>query len=166
MGNFKQARNPTASTTTSGDQYKVARAHVEHENTLIGQRITWYLTFQGFLFTAFFVAIGLFDGAKKFSSIERQHLAAGVYVLGLLGLASSVICYKLIQAAYSQIAVVEDWWASLHHPKGSFPPLTGMGGFKIGDYHVTAAHFLVALGLVWIALMGIFFHAARCSPLS
>ena len=149
--------NKESTTITPYQQYGMARAQIEHENTLIGQRITWYLTFQGLLFTAFFVALGLFDPTKfKPGGIVRQHLAVGIFFLGFLGVSSSVAAYSLIRAAYAHIDAVRLWWDGLKHPKSLFPPLTGEGGFKIAGFQISPIQFLILICLVWIGLLAIF----------
>ena len=141
--------------------YKLARSQIEHENTLVGQRITWFLTFQGLLFAALFVAIRLFD-ANKFPapSPVRTNLAIAVVLMCLIGAASALVCLSLIRAAYAQHDAVAEWWNNLNRSPSQFPRIAGTGGFNIGTYRVTGADFLFVVFLIWVAFIGLFAHAA------
>ena len=119
------------------DAYKIARAQVEHENTLVSQRITWYLTLQGLLFAAFFVVLGQIWDAKFPLSI-RPHLAFAVWMLMLVGASSSIVCYLLIRAAYRQIDAVQDWWLR-RGASAAFPPVTGQGHVQAGGMAFSCA---------------------------
>lgn len=131
--------------------YKIARAQVEHENTLVSQRITWYLTLQGLLFTAFFVALGqVWD--TKFPPSLRPHLAFAIWMLMLVGASSSIVAYLLIRAAYKQIDAVQDWW--LKRGSGAaFPLVTGDGFVRRGGMKFSGAEFVLVLFLVWLGIM-------------
>ena len=132
------------------DAYKIARAQVEHENTLVSQRITWYLTMQGLLFTAFFVVLGqIWD--TKFPLSLRPHLAFAVWMLMLVGASSSIVCYLLIRAAYRQIDAVQDWWLK-RGASAAFPPVTGQGHVKAGGMAFSGAEFVLVLFLVWVGI--------------
>ena len=106
------------------EMYKLARAQVEHENTLVGQRITWFLTFQGLMLTAFFVAIGLLGKEKtQFSELARANISVAVLLLAAIGFMSCIACFLLVRAAYAQINVVEEWWRAHSIPKSAFPDI-------------------------------------------
>jgi len=132
------------------DGYKLARSQIEHENTLISQRITWYLTLQGLLFTAFFVALGQIWDAK-FPPPLRPHLAFAVWMLMLVGASSSIVCYLLIRAAYRQIDAVQDWWLQ-QGASPAFPPVTGQGHVKAGGMAFSGAEFVLVLFFVWLGI--------------
>jgi hypothetical protein len=157
----EESRGRSTQSLQPQEQYAIARAQIEHENSLVGHRITWYLTFQGLLFTAFFVAIGLFEPSKFApGSLARQHLAIGVFFLGFLGIGSSIVAFALIRAAYSQIDSVKMWWVRLRHPKDFFPPLSGEGHFAVFGYKVSTIHFLMILGFVWVGFLSLFASVA------
>ncbi len=143
------------------DLYKLARSQIEHENTLVGQRITWFLTFQGLLFAALFVALGLFDVGKfPAGSPIRTHLAIAVVLMCLVGAASSLVCYALIRAAYAQHDVVAKWWNSMGVNPNAFPRIAGVGGFVLLGRSITGTDFLFAVFLVWLAFIGLFLNVA------
>lgn len=144
------------------ERYKLARGQIEHENTLIGQRITWYLTLQGFLFAALFVALGLLFDTSKFPKllIARTDLAAAITVLPIVGVFASVACFLLIRSAYAQIDRVVGWWSEQRLEASDFPPITGTGGFSLFRYRVTGADFVLVLLVVWLLFLGLILYAA------
>ena len=144
------------------ERYKLARAQVEHENNLISQRITWYLTLQGFLFAALFVAVGLLFDAHKFPKFEiaRSYLAAAIAVLPVVGALASVACFLLIRSAYAQIDAVVSWWSAQGFEITDWPPITGTGGFSLFGHRVTGADFVLVLLAIWIFFLALFMNAA------
>lgn len=134
---------------------KLARAQIEHENTLVSQRITWYLTLQGFLFTAVFLtAANLLDPSKAgMHPTGRLYLAIAIGLLCVLGIGSSISCYLLIRVANAQIDEVSGWWESRSTLAAKFPRITGNGGFRLLGYRVTGADFAHVILLIWLVLL-------------
>ncbi|HTI70203.1 MAG TPA: hypothetical protein VMF06_09560 [Candidatus Limnocylindria bacterium] len=48
----RRAKDP-AEAAEAVEFFKHCRRQIEHEDTLVNQRLTWFITFQGFLFTAY-----------------------------------------------------------------------------------------------------------------
>ncbi|WP_326532775.1 hypothetical protein [Pseudorhodoferax sp.] len=145
------------------EKYKLARAYIEHENILVGQRITWYITFQGFLFTAFFVAIGLLDGVRFAQTIvEKPLIAVGVCGVCIAGLISSALCFALQKVAYDQIKEVQTWWESDSAHK-HYPVITGRVKLADARFIFSSEQLATALVCIWVLflaafLCGVFFH--------
>lgn len=141
--------------TSELELYKLARAQIEHENTLIGERITWYLTLQGFLLTAVFLtAANLVDPDNvDMDPTGRLYLSIAIGLLCVLGIGSSISCYLLIRVANSQIDEVSGWWESRSALAGKFPRITGKGGFRVLGYRVTGADFAHVILLIWLVLL-------------
>ena len=150
--------------TTPLDLYKLARGQVEHENTLVGQRITWYLTLQGFLFAAAFVAAGtlLGPGDPAISTTGLRHLTVAAGLMCFLGIASSVACFLLIRAACAQIEHVADWWGQ-QGIVGRYPAVTGKGGFTLFGYRVTGADFVLVVMATWVGMLFLLVSSALAS---
>ncbi|VWX62914.1 membrane hypothetical protein [Burkholderiales bacterium 8X] len=127
------------------DKFKLARAYIEHENTLIGQRITWFLTLQGFLFTAFFLTAQLpWKDGKPMAGLWML-ADVGTIVIAFLGAGSSLLVFVLLAMALRELELVGAWWAK-QRDRGGFPPVTA-------DPSPVNAHcFSIAFVIVWIAL--------------
>lgn len=153
------AVNPDAGAPSCQEQYKMVRAQIEHENTLIGQRITWYLSFQGFLFTAATLALSLLDHGKHGPKVfPRGGVALACGLLGFLGILSSFVCYRLIGIANAHAETVKRWWLAREPSDARFPPIAGTGGRTGGKLHMTAAHFIFAVIGVWVYFIWLFFQ--------
>lgn len=148
--------------TSELELYKVARAQVEHENILIGQRITWYLTLQGFLFTAVFLtAANLVDpGKAAMNPTGRLYLAIAIGLLCVLGIGSSISCYLLIRVANKQIDEVSGWWNRDNDRALRFPLITGKGGFDCLGYRITGADFTHVILVIWGVLLTLLIRAS------
>lgn len=142
------------------DLYKLARSQIEHENTLVSQRITWYLTLQGFLFAAMFVVVGVIADPQKLycESETRLYLTIAIFLLQFVGTTSSLVCYLLIRAAYKQIDRVVEWWKGLKVREETFPAVTGTGGITVVRYNVTGADFSLIIMVVWLVMLGLLVH--------
>jgi hypothetical protein len=102
----------TTSTTESeqDDEYLVdwgrARAMIEHEDELIHQRMTWLITINAFLFTAFFFS------QKSDNSAGIKAIAAYLsYVIPTIGFLVSLSVLKALVAAMNQLSYVARWWS-------------------------------------------------------
>src|ERR1700722_1658046 len=112
------------------DLYKTYRHYIEHEDSLINNRLSWNFAIQGFLFAAFsFSAQKMAEVNAKIlselkpSSVEVEYLVAisGVgqlhlllIVLALVGLFVSALVYVSVGAARIAIANIEDKWLTVN----------------------------------------------------
>jgi len=88
--------------------WKRARSVIEHENTLVNNRVTWLLVSQGFLFAAYGTLLTSWGKAEL--RIGRE-----TFVLLLLALLiiSGYICISIgivLAAAVKHIKYVHSWW--------------------------------------------------------
>jgi hypothetical protein len=80
-------------------EYREALAkEIAAENALIGSRMGWNLTFQGFLFTGFALAVG---------KVSAHVLLVVLPCAGILAAISALIG---LRAAFEQISVLEKSW--------------------------------------------------------
>ena len=144
------------------ERYEFAREHLRHEDGLVNHRVTWFLVFQGLLFTALMAGFGLLDLAKEFDPYERTFVKVVLFLLMLLGIGSSLVAHRLIRAAYWQMDEVAGWWAKQTEPMPAelrpqdyFPPVRGTGEPpKAPDTRkVTAAAMLLILAGLWSVLL-------------
>ena len=87
------------------------RRQIEHEDALVNQRLTWFITFQGFLFTAY--GFSMMAESSSLSSLAQA--PAGSYARFMdnllwmrhgmvgLGLLSSIVALVGVMAAYRAI---------------------------------------------------------------
>jgi hypothetical protein len=88
--------------------WKRIRSQIEHEDTLVHYRISWLLTFNGFLLAGFFVGV---SSLKENASAEVHSLVRLFFCLiPLLGIISSASIWQSARAAVLQIAYLNHWW--------------------------------------------------------
>ena len=157
---FASIPNPKLS-----ERYEFAREHLRHEDGLVNHRVTWFLVFQGLLFTALMAGFGLLDSEKVFDNYERTYVRTVLIVLMILGIGSSFVAHRLIRAAYWQMDDVARWWArqtepmpATQRPEDYFPPVrgTGVSTATADSGKITAAAMLLVLAAIWFVLL-IFF---------
>lgn len=89
--------------------WKRVNAAIEQENTLINQRLTWLLSSQTVLFTAFTLVLIQSNQSNNSTS------AATIYPLILLtiavfGILISIYIWRIIEGAVNQLNNLDRWW--------------------------------------------------------
>ncbi|MBW4422299.1 MAG: hypothetical protein KME13_24310 [Myxacorys californica WJT36-NPBG1] len=106
------------------EQFDMAREIIKHEDNLVNNRVTWLLVLQGFLFTAFVNGIGMLE---KVSDYTPQRIVAGLVLVGLLGIVTSLIARNTILVAYDHTNKVESWWNEKAEDSiRDYPPVRGI----------------------------------------
>ncbi len=115
-----------ASLEELGAFYDRLRSYTQHQDDLINQRLTWYLTLQGFMFTAFVLSlqkqIDVISGTGRDLSMNRTGsslilLGFGV-ILALTSVAISLTVRRSITAAVEALSCLRHTWESLIHDYG------------------------------------------------
>lgn len=84
--------------SSDADFYRLIRARLEHEDSLIVNRLSWLMASQSFLFTAYAIVLnGLATPAATASVQDHQHRL--IRLIPLVGIASAVLIYVGIVAA-------------------------------------------------------------------
>ena len=86
---------------THHELYRVLRDRIEHSDNLVNQRLTWILTYQGFMFLAFFTAAA----ATSFPT-KRPILV----VLALLGIVVCTLGTLSIRGHFQHVANMQRLW--------------------------------------------------------
>ncbi len=95
------------------DVYNLLRKYMEHEDSLVHQRTSWFLTLNSFLFAS--VALVLSADAEKFA-FSRAELTAFLVILAVIGTVSSVVAFLGISAAYASTKAIKDTWVDKYEP--------------------------------------------------
>ena len=127
------------------DRFEIARERVRHEDSLVHNRIGWFLTFQGLLFTAFFAGLELLTGSPP----SRQSLLViAVLLLVAVGAVSALAGFFAVRAALMESRRIPSWWELQAGGSVEFPAVVGRGGFSIEpnrllkpECKITVAHF-------------------------
>lgn len=97
--------------------WKRVRSAIEHENTLVHYRLTWFSSLQTFLFAAFGVILGLVfkDPSRTLeaSEFEFDYILVAlivIFVIIFLGMSTSVAIWRALLDARRQIRNLDCWW--------------------------------------------------------
>jgi hypothetical protein len=125
------------------EDWKRVRDGIEHEDTLVNQRMSWMWTFNGFLMAAFVLILSKFNeltgvapASTPFVPAAGRRLSAGLLpiddlaqifllVIPVLGVVLCLSVWQGITAAMGQIRVLDSWWServaqtkeAKHHPR-------------------------------------------------
>ena len=122
------SKNPIQDSENSNvlELYKIMRGYINHEDSLINNRLTWLLTIQGLLFTGYGLALR--------ETTKSSDLISLIFILKGLGLATSFLGFTGILAASLAIREVERKWLSIkpkdlltHSIADQLPDVTGGG---------------------------------------
>ena len=114
MDSLLQKPPPTESTLSDAsflDYYRILRGQIEHEDNLVGSRISWFVTSQSFLFSAYaIIATGFFNttdnsvlGAKHVLLVVIPSIAISTSILILLAIFSGIQAMSAIRSRYTKL---------------------------------------------------------------
>lgn len=104
--------------------YRIYREKIVHEDNLVNHRSTWFLLFQGFLFTSSaIVLVGVLDAAADPSDWYR----IAFICLGLIGISVSIATFGSIKAAQKSVNAAANRWMQVTtvQQQQQFPVIIG-----------------------------------------
>jgi hypothetical protein len=110
---YKLRHSNNTSWSESADKnfsdWRRVRAAVEHENHLIGQRLTWLLSSQTVLITAYTLAF--VEWAKGQSTPQAANVyPALLLIIAIFGITLSAYIWRTLVNAVAQLNKLERWW--------------------------------------------------------
>jgi hypothetical protein len=99
------------------EQYRMVRAQVEHEDSLVSQRLSWLLASQSFLFTAY--AITLNGPLQSHFKTFESNAELLVLLLTVVGIVSALLIWASILAG---IAAMKKLKVDFEHRVGTALP--------------------------------------------
>jgi hypothetical protein len=103
--------DPNSSDSKTLDIYRILRGQIEHEDNLVGSRISWFVTSQSFLFSAYaIIAGGIQPNASK-TGLDAKHvllvvvpsMAIVTSILIMISIVSGFEAMRLIRHRYNQL---------------------------------------------------------------
>ncbi len=107
------------------DCYRILRGQIEHEDNLVGSRISWFVTSQSFLFSAYaIIAGGIQPNAAK-ASLEAKHVL--LVVVPSMAIVTSVLILISIVSGYEAMRLIRVKYMDLlsHAQRQQLPALQG-----------------------------------------
>jgi hypothetical protein len=107
------------------DYYRILRGQIEHEDNLVGSRISWFVTSQSFLFSAYAIIATGFQVTTAQTALDAKHLllliipsiAIAASVLILFSIISGIRAMEELRKRYVQL--IAGWQDPL------LPPIQG-----------------------------------------
>jgi hypothetical protein len=119
---------------TTKERWDIARGVIEHEHSLVSQRLTALLTLQGFLFASSAVAMNV--AAMSQHPVYRNFAHGLVAIMAVAGAISPWFAHGLLRRAQRQARLAGLWWfrfgrednvwAALTSPQEKLPPIQGL----------------------------------------
>lgn len=155
--------------------FAVYRAYIEHEDTLIDQRMTWFIQLHSFLIATYSVLTGavasvLLGSAKVASVMLPLVLTIGtamqfaVALVGIVSAASAFVSVRAAMRAVDKLSKMGNLLLADAQSRDALPLLSG-GGQRLerpGAMLATALPFMLILS--WIASMSIPFSIWKRIP--
>lgn len=114
--------------------YGLVRDYMKHEDKLVQDRTSWLVTVQSFLLTTFGLSVQkrleVLAAHPKASPDELRHYGWFLFMLMVVGLATSLVSLISIRAAVKAGEALERWWAGMlcdHSWLKYLPPVMGGG---------------------------------------
>jgi hypothetical protein len=117
--------NPPPQEVQRLDYYRILRGQIEHEDNLVGSRISWFVTSQSFLFSAYAIIATSFQVTAAQTALDAKHLllviipsiAIAASVLILFSIISGIRAMEELRKRYVQL--IAGWQDPL------LPPIQG-----------------------------------------
>jgi hypothetical protein len=90
--------------------WKRIRSAIEHENTLVNHRLTWLLSSQTLLITAYILSFIQWSKIKEINEQSQNVYPAILLILALFGVVLSIFIWRTLLRASSQLHRLERWW--------------------------------------------------------
>ena len=152
---------------TLKEHYEIYRDYLKHEDDLIHYRLTWGLTFHGFLFASLGLSLQkMIDPAMDRTTGVFSFLQAfAVLVIPSSGIVTAWFCRRGVMAAHASIKSLEVQWDDVYREARTLgsvptlPKLAGGGSPEAGRYgHLSSSGtiwtMLIAWSVVFVLGMG------------
>lgn len=93
----KEDKSSEDDASSALEHYKIIRAQIEHEDNLINQRLSWFVTSQSFLFTAYALLLNA-PVQVRLPEISRQQNLLFL-IIPLVAICTGLLIYTTIAAA-------------------------------------------------------------------
>lgn len=142
----------TGPAVTPERYYSIVRGQIEHEDNLIGQRLSWFVAAQAFLFTAYAITVSNSGPNHVPLIIERMRL-----LLWLIPTTSILTCVLIYVTIIAGIMAIGDL-RRLYQKHADFEAVAGLPpvmGFRQTQIMGQAAPMVVPLVFftVWVILL-------------
>lgn len=93
------------------DYYRIIRGQIEHEDNLVGSRISWFVTSQSFLFSAYAILANGIQPNTSRTGLDAKHVI--LVVLPLLAITASILILISILSGLEAMRRLRQRYAAL-----------------------------------------------------
>ena len=134
------------------DYYRILRGQIEHEDNLVGSRISWFVTSQSFLFNGYAIIASGIQSTASQATLDAKHVL--LVVIPLIAISTSILIFLAILSGLKAMAAVRHRYLVLcsKWEDALLPPIQGSRVTRMMG--LAAPVMLPALFLtVWIFLL-------------
>lgn len=137
---------------TPQQYYSIVRGQIEHEDNLIGQRLSWFVAAQSFLFTAYAITVSNSGPNHTEPVIERMRLL--LWLIPLTAILTCLLIYAAVIAGSIAIHALRRLYHNYadHSATTGLPPVMGYRSTQILGLAAPMLMPLVFL-VVWLFLL-------------
>jgi len=117
---------------TKKELFQMIREQIQHEDSLINQRLNWLLLSQAFLFTAFTTIITNDKPIQAMDSTIQPWFPFGISLIGII---LNISSFSGLRPAYASLKNLRETWYEMNGKWGEekrlqngFPQITWVGG--------------------------------------
>jgi hypothetical protein len=111
------------------DQYRIIRGQIEHEDNLIGSRISWFVTSQSFLFSAYAIIASNIQPAGITGGTDPKHKL--LTIIPTIAIATSVLILLAIASGFRAMHTLRRQFEKLAPAALPLPPVHGSGSTRL-----------------------------------
>jgi len=139
------------------EKYKIFRDYIEHEDSLINNRLTWLLVSQSLIFNAYSALTKSILDATIANNFEvtkgfKENLEGVQYILGALAMVISIITFMGVKAAVNAIHKIKEKEKLHKFHSQDLPDLTGGGDPDGVNLNIPTA-LPITIFFAWIFVM-------------
>jgi hypothetical protein len=108
------------------DYYRILRGQIEHEDNLVGSRISWFVTSQSFLFSAYAIIATGFQVTTDKTILDAKHVL--LVVIPSIGITTAVLILLAIFSGIQAMSAIRSRYAKVMAGSScpmQLPPIQG-----------------------------------------
>jgi hypothetical protein len=135
------------------DYYRIIRGQIEHEDNLVGSRISWFVTSQSFLFSAYAIIATGFQVVTDKSILDAKHVL--LVVIPSIAITTSILILLAIFSGIQAMSALRSQYGKLRGVFNDATPLPPIHGDRSTRVTGMAAPVLLPplFMAVWIFLL-------------
>jgi hypothetical protein len=111
------------------DRYRIIRGQIEHEDNLIGSRISWFVTSQSFLFSAYAIIATSIQPNSVTGGHDPKHTL--LTIIPTVAISTSVLILLAIASGFQAMRNLRRGYENAEQASAPLPPIHGSGSTRL-----------------------------------